>query len=228
MNKQKFMIGLSALALLAYGCSSSDDPSPEPDGSSSSSSSSSSGDTDADVSSSGGSSSGSSSSTSSSSSSSGNVVEDASMADASEGGSPQECLAIVPTQWLNTNCSPATCASVFESEFTPKIDGTFIDFVRFVFDAEATELNTDYEFSMQLAVWQRDMRALVGNSEADARHFKAESGTLNVSSFNSETKSVSATLTDVKLVELMPGDGPPVKMPGGMCLTLSSAVVVQN
>lgn len=216
--------------LVAYGCTSQKlptDPEPGDDTSSSSSgdvgssssgepSSSSSGDVT---------SSSSSGDVTSSSSSGGQVPEDG----GTDGDAPDTCTVITATQWQNSTVCGGVCPTTFESEFTPVFPNTFIDFVRVVFDPGSTAVNTPYDFSLDPAVWQRDLSGLVGNSAADARYFKAESGVLQVSSFNAESASVSGTLTNVKLVEVTyDGSGTAQVVEGGACLRLTSVLEVQN
>lgn len=221
--------------LVAYGCTSQKlptDPEPNDDTSSSSSSgdvSSSSGEPSSSSSSSGdvtsSSSSGDVTSSSSSSSSGSTVPEDG----GTDGEAPDSCTTITATEWVNSEVCGGVCPSTFESEFTPVFPNTFIDFVRVVFDPASTAVNTPYDFSLDPAVWQRDLSGLVGNSAADARYFKAESGVLQVSSFNAASSSVSATLTNVKLVEVTyDGDGRAQVVEGGTCLRLNSVLEVQN
>ncbi len=211
-----------------YGCGGGSSSTPEDEDASTSSSS---GDVSSSSSSTGGeepgsSSSSSSGSSSSSSSSSGSTVVDAGP-DADVVQPPVDsCVVITPTQWVVSEVCDGPCATTFESEFTPVFQNTFIDFVRVVFDGASTQVDTDYSFSLDPTVWQRDLSGLVGNSAADARYFKAESGTLRVSSFDG-AGSATFSLTDVKLVEVVYTDGVAVPVEGGTCLSLNSNVVVQ-
>ena len=230
--------------LVAYGCTSQKlpaDPETNDDTSSSSSSgdmSSSSGEPSSSSSSSGSATSSSSSGDVTSSSSSGDVTSSSSSSSSgstvpedggTDGEVPDSCTPITATEWVNSEVCGGVCPSTFESEFTPVFPNTFIDFVRVVFDPASTAVNTPYDFSLDPAVWQRDLSGLVGNSAADARYFKAESGVLQVSSFNAASSSVSATLTNVKLVEVTyDGDGRAQVVEGGTCLRLTSVLEVQN
>ena len=227
---------LCVLGAYAYGCGGSGptDPGTSSSGDVVSSSSSSSGDVVS--SSSSGSSSGdvvsssSSSSGQTTSSSSGSSGElDGSVPDAT---APSDCTVIRATQWQNASLcggGNATCPNVFESEFTPVFPNTFIDFVRLAFDINSTQPDTMYDFSLDPAVWQRDLAGVVGNSAVDARYFKAASGQLRVTSVTPASNSVDARVINVKLVEVTYNDqGAAVPVEGGACLFLNSNVTVQN
>lgn len=240
--KNIYLLTVPALFTLAAACSSSGGGD-APDGD----------DTDADVSSSS-----SSSGDEQSSSSSGDVDQDdggehlephqsssSGNTTSSSGGTkdagvdaqpdvvvPDACVVIATSGWVTSAvCGPdgtAECTNVFESEFTPVFANTFIDFVRVVFDPATTHFDTPYDFSLDPAVWQRDLSGLAGNSAADARYFKAESGVLKLSSYTAATSSVEGTLTDVKLVEVTYAGGVATPVPGGTCLRLTSVLSVHN
>lgn len=232
MNSTRWSLGaaaLTVLALSAYGCSDAATTDDDDGGASSSSSGkpkSDAGKTDAGKSSSSGgksssggssgrsSSSSSGSSTSGGSSSSGDVDTDAGPTDdgGSDAGPTDGCITITPQQWA------ASGTKTFDTTFLPVIPGSTENELRlgFWFDGNVVGVhdlaagdNTNALSCKQCV-----------DADIDNAYFFQSQGTLNVTAIG--TSTVTATFSDVKMVELNAAYEP---LAGGRCLTLANGSI---